>query len=106
MPSSQKTSHSSSIRRVLRAHPRVMLSHANLSWTANGAVAITNSTPDDYSLSYLPLCHIAEQMFTIHGPITGGYSVYYAESMEKLPDNLKEVQPTVFLSTACVREVL
>ena len=52
----------------------VMLSHANLSWTANGAVAITNSTPDDYSLSYLPLCHIAEQMFTIHGPITGGYS--------------------------------
>lgn len=82
----------------------VMLSHANLSWTANGAVAITNSTSADYSLSYLPLCHIAEQMFTIHGPITGGYSVYYAESMEKLPDNLKEVQPTVFFGVPRVYE--
>lgn len=82
----------------------VMLSHENLSWTANGAVSITNSTPADYSLSYLPLCHIAEQMFTIHGPITGGYAVYYAESMEKLPDNLKEVQPTVFFGVPRVYE--
>jgi long-chain acyl-CoA synthetase len=82
----------------------VMLSHDNLSWTANGAVAITSSTPADHSLSYLPLCHIAEQMFTIHGPITGGYAVYYAESMEKLPDNLKEVQPTVFFGVPRVYE--
>jgi long-chain acyl-CoA synthetase len=82
----------------------VMLSHANLTWTATAAVGITESNPSDYSLSYLPLCHIAEQMFSIHAPITAGYSVYFAQSMEQLPENLKEVQPSVFFGVPRVYE--
>lgn len=82
----------------------VMLSHQNLSWTANAARDITSMGPEDCSLSYLPLSHIAEQMFSIHGPVTAGSSVYFAESIEAVPDNLKEVQPTVFFGVPRIWE--
>ncbi|MBL8716488.1 MAG: AMP-binding protein [Myxococcales bacterium] len=82
----------------------VMLSHENLSWTAACAQQITEISSRDVALSYLPLSHIAEQMFTIHGPITGGMSVYFAESIEKVPDNLKEVRPTVFFAVPRIWE--
>ena len=82
----------------------VMLSHDNLAWTADLAVRIVNHSHTDKSLSYLPLSHIAEQMFTLHAPITSGASVYFAESVEKMPDNLKEVQPTVFFGVPRVWE--
>ncbi len=75
----------------------VMLSHRNLVWTADTAAQLLNITPDDSELSYLPLSHIAEQMFTIHGAITAGYKVYFAQSPPQihLNDNFKEIQPTI-----------
>jgi len=82
----------------------VMLSHDNLAWTADTAVGIVDQTHLDTSLSYLPLSHIAEQMFTLHAPITSGASVYFAEGIEQMPDNLKEVQPTVFFGVPRVWE--
>lgn len=82
----------------------VMLSHENLAWTAKLAVQLADLTSQDCSLSYLPLSHIAEQMFSIHGPISSGSSVYFAESIEKVPDNLKEVQPTVFFGVPRIWE--
>ena len=81
-----------------------MLSHDNLAWTADTAVKIVSQTNTDTSLSYLPLSHIAEQMFTLHAPITSGARVYFAESIDKMPDNLKEVQPTVFFGVPRVWE--
>jgi len=82
----------------------VMLSHHNLAWTASGALQVVPLGPDDSTLSYLPLSHIAEQMFTIHAPATIGLQVYFAESMEKLADNLKEVQPTLLFGVPRVWE--
>ncbi len=82
----------------------VMLSHRNLAWTAGVARQLIDSRDDDCVLSYLPLSHIAEQMFTIHGALTTGYAVYYAESIEKVPDNLKEVQPTIFFGVPRIWE--
>ncbi len=73
----------------------VMLSNRNLTWTTDEAARIGRFTADDCSVSYLPLSHIAEQLFTIHGPACTGCTIYYAESIAKLPDNLKEVRPTV-----------
>ena len=67
-------------------------------------VRIVTQTNTDTSLSYLPLSHIAEQMFTLHAPITSGARVYFAESIDKMPDNLKEVQPTVFFGVPRVWE--
>lgn len=82
----------------------VMLSHRNLAWTAAKAQELTDITAADVSLSYLPLSHIAEQMFSVHGPITTGMSIYFAESIEKVPDNLKEVRPTVFFGVPRIWE--
>ncbi len=82
----------------------VMLSHGNLAWTASTLIAIDRGGTDDCSLSYLPLSHIAEQMGTIHLPATIGSAVYYAEAPEKVPDNLKEVRPTVFFGVPRIWE--
>ena len=82
----------------------VMLSNENLSWTSNVAIQITTITSADCSLSYLPLSHIAEQMFTLHIPITTGARVHFAESIEAVPENLKEVQPTIFFGVPRIWE--
>ena len=82
----------------------VMLSHENLTWTASRAGDIIGAQPDDSALSYLPLSHIAEQMFTIHSPISSGSAVYFAESIDAVPDNLKEVQPTIFFGVPRIWE--
>ena len=82
----------------------VMLSHKNLAWTAGIARQLVDGRPEERTLSYLPLAHIAEQMFTVHGAITTGYAVYFAESLEKVPDNLKEVEPTLFFGVPRIWE--
>jgi long-chain acyl-CoA synthetase len=82
----------------------VMLSNENLAWTSNVAISITTITSSDCALSYLPLSHIAEQMFTLHIPITTGARVYFAESIEAVPENLKEVQPTIFFGVPRIWE--
>jgi long-chain acyl-CoA synthetase len=83
----------------------VMLSHANLAWTSQTLIDVGGGKIDgDCSLSYLPLSHIAEQMGTIHMPATAGSTVYFAESIDKLADNIKECRPTVFFGVPRVWE--
>jgi long-chain acyl-CoA synthetase len=82
----------------------VMLSHENLAWTAQCMMSLAGGGPDDVALSYLPLSHIAEQMASIHGPTTTGACVYYAESIEKVPDNLKDARPTIFFGVPRIWE--
>jgi long-chain acyl-CoA synthetase len=82
----------------------VMLSHRNLAWTADGASTLLAAKGDDCGLSYLPLAHIAEQMFSVYLPITAGAPIYFAESIEKVPDNLKETRPTVFFAVPRIWE--
>jgi long-chain acyl-CoA synthetase len=84
----------------------VMLSHENLAWTASAAIGMVGLVAGDCTLSYLPLAHIAEQMFTIHGPTLAGCPVYFVEARDKLPQNLVEVQPTVFFGVPRVWEKL
>ncbi len=82
----------------------VMLSHRNVAWTALIARDLVDARPADRMLSYLPLSHIAEQMFSLHGSVTAGYAIYFAESLPRLADNLKEVEPTVFFAVPRVWE--
>ena len=82
----------------------VMLTHDNLVFTANQAINAVGVGKDDSSVSYLPLSHIAEQVFSVHGPACSGWAVYYAESIEKLADNLKEIQPRIFFAVPRVWE--
>ncbi|HEY5926921.1 MAG TPA: long-chain fatty acid--CoA ligase, partial [Kofleriaceae bacterium] len=82
----------------------VMLSHGNIAWTSQCLLDIGGRRTDDVSLSYLPLSHIAEQMCTIHMPATTGSTVYFAEALEKVPDNLKDARPTVFFGVPRIWE--
>lgn len=82
----------------------VMLSHGNLSWTARILRQVTGMDSSGRGLSYLPLSHIAEQMGTIHGPVTAGGCVYYAESLDKIADNLKDCRPTFFFGVPRIWE--
>jgi long-chain acyl-CoA synthetase len=82
----------------------VMLSHRNLSWTAELLLDVGGRRTDEVSLSYLPLSHIAEQMCTIHLPATVGATVYFAESIDKVPENLKDARPTAFFGVPRIWE--
>jgi long-chain acyl-CoA synthetase len=81
-----------------------MLSHAALLWTGDMLARLFAYTPNDSMVSYLPLSHIAEQMFSIYGPATCGIQIYFAQALEKLPDNLKEAQPTIFFGVPRIWE--
>ncbi len=75
----------------------VMLSHKNI---VSNAQSIQKTMPHNYThkaLSFLPLCHIFERT-AIYFYLFTGTSVYYAESLEKIVDNLKEVKPDFFIT--------
>jgi long-subunit acyl-CoA synthetase (AMP-forming) len=82
----------------------VMLSHDNLTWTAAAAADLVGGQPDDQVISYLPLSHIAEQVVSLHGPMSFGACVWFAESMETLGETLREVRPHFFLGVPRVWE--
>ena len=75
----------------------VMLSHKNILSNVISSSEVFNEfcLPTDKALSFLPLNHIFERMVT-YIYLFNGVSVYYAESLDKIGDNLKEVQPAVF----------
>jgi len=77
----------------------VMLSHKNLMSNTIGSSPLMPPTVDHHSraLSFLPLCHVYERMvgYLYHN---FGVSIYYAESLEKIADNLKEVKPHLFVT--------
>jgi long-chain acyl-CoA synthetase len=82
----------------------VMLTQDNLAWTAAQASELAQAKRSDRLVSYLPLSHVAEQMFTIHIAAVAGYPVYFAESLDKLNANLVEVEPTLFFGVPRVWE--
>jgi long-chain acyl-CoA synthetase len=81
-----------------------MLSGACLAQAVSIAARTWNATPDDRILSYLPLCHVAEKLFSIHIPIASGASANFAESVDTVPQNLREVKPTIFLGVPRIWE--
>src|SRR5205823_5719920 len=86
-------------------HPKgVMLSHHNLTWTTAYLSTCADLAESEVMISYLPLSHIAEQVASLHAPILNGFQVYFAESFEKLPENIREVRPTVFFAVPRVWE--
>lgn len=82
----------------------VILTHNNLVAATEIAELITELTPDERMLSYLPLSHIAEQIVSIHGPAFAGCTVYYANSIEQLAEHLPEVEPTIIFGVPRVWE--
>ena len=73
----------------------VMLSHDNLISNSLASQTLCPFRSDWKALSFLPLNHVYERMLTTLY-LYLGISIYYAESMETIVDNLKEVQPEIF----------
>jgi long-chain acyl-CoA synthetase len=73
----------------------VMLSHRNILSNVMASIPCFPPGEDMRSLSFLPLNHIFERMVT-YLYLFRGVSIYYAESLETIGDNLKEVKPHMF----------
>ncbi len=74
----------------------VMLTHSNIvSNIRDSMPAFTFAKKGEKALSFLPLNHIFERMVS-YIYIKGGLGIYYAESMDTIGDNLREVKPMVF----------
>lgn len=74
----------------------VMLTHHNIGSNVQDSVPLfTFATKGGRALSFLPLNHIFERMVT-YIYLKAGVSIYYAENMDTIGANLKEVKPLVF----------
>ncbi|MCS6794891.1 MAG: long-chain fatty acid--CoA ligase [Raineya sp.] len=81
----------------------VMLSHKNVVSNIKAAISSLVLTHEHKALSFLPLCHIFERTVTC-AYIYKGISIYYAESLDTIGENLKEVQPHVFTAVPRILE--
>jgi long-chain acyl-CoA synthetase len=61
-------------------------------------------SPSDITLSYLPLCHVAERIFTTWFSACAGIQVHFAESIDTVQANLREVQPTILFGVPRIWE--
>lgn len=82
----------------------VMLRHRNILWVVDRLVETYRLRSTDSLLSYLPLSHIAEQIISLHSPLSTGCCTWFAESLELLPENLREVRPHFFFAVPRVWE--
>ncbi len=81
-----------------------MLSYRNLRAEAAALIERYGIAPSDSHLSYLPLCHVAEQMVTNMAPIYVGSQVNFGESIRTVQEDLREVAPTLFLGVPRIWE--
>src|SRR5699024_483817 len=83
-----------------------MISYANIHGVAPGIIERLKLQPDSSHLSYLPLCHVAEQMLTTFVPIYLGSVVCFGESIRTVQEDLREIAPTLFLGVPRIWEKL
>ncbi|HAJ12027.1 MAG TPA: long-chain fatty acid--CoA ligase, partial [Comamonadaceae bacterium] len=83
-----------------------MISWRNMRAVVPGIVDRLGLSRETTHLSYLPLCHVAEQMLTTFCPIYLGSQVNFGESIRTVQEDLREVAPTMFLGVPRIWEKL
>ncbi|MBN4047500.1 AMP-binding protein [Acidimicrobiaceae bacterium AH-315-P05] len=90
-----------------------MLTNANAAFAIDKIVNETSRFPDgvgpnpsDLVVTYLPLCHVAERIFSTWTMVGAGPSLNFAESIDTVTANLREVQPTIFFAVPRIWERL
>ncbi|MGN8002835.1 AMP-dependent synthetase/ligase [Acidovorax sp. 22279] len=83
-----------------------MISYRNIRGVVPGIVDRLELSRDTTHLSYLPLCHVAEQMLTSFVPVYIGAQVNFGESIRTVQEDLREVAPTMFLGVPRIWEKL
>jgi long-chain acyl-CoA synthetase len=75
----------------------VMLSHRNFLSNVDASLRVIPIRGSDLHLSFLPLSHVFERMAGWYLPLRVGATIAYAESMDTVPQNMREVRPTMML---------
>jgi long-chain acyl-CoA synthetase len=86
-----------------------MLTNGNVAFAMNtlvseGGIYNPPPNPNDVILSYLPLCHVAERAATTWTNAEAAVTIHFAESIDTVQVNLKEVQPTLFFAVPRIWE--
>src|SRR5207245_686767 len=81
-----------------------MLSHRNILFQLANADFLAKPEPGDQQLSFLPLSHVAERTFSVFNPLLTGATVNFAESIDTVPENIREVAPAVFFAVPRIWE--
>jgi long-chain acyl-CoA synthetase len=81
-----------------------MLSHRNVIFQISNADAFVPMLNGGEQLAFLPLCHVAERTFTTFLPLRSGAIANFAESVETVSDNIREVAPTTFFAVPRIWE--
>ena len=76
----------------------VMLTHKNLVSNIKATIEMQQFNNNEIFLSFLPLSHVFERMTGHFSGFSIGARTYYAESIEKVADNMVEAKPTVVIS--------
>jgi len=81
-----------------------LLSHFNVLSNSNAFAKHVPAFDTDVILSYLPLCHIGERTLSVYHAINMGFTVFFAEGPDTVPENLREVSPTFFFGVPRIWE--
>jgi long-chain acyl-CoA synthetase len=81
-----------------------MISHRNILSVMEMNNEVNPGYKSDEILSFLPLCHIAQRGVSIFNPMLTGYKINFVEELDTVPENMREVSPTVFFAVPRIWE--
>ncbi|UCG05306.1 MAG: AMP-binding protein [Desulfobacterales bacterium] len=81
-----------------------MIPHQNHIYNIYGMNDIFQFSDQDSVVSYLPLCHILERGVSVCIPLIAGYTVNFAESIDTVQENIREISPTFFAAVPRILE--
>ena len=81
-----------------------MLSHHNVIYSVHGFNLIIAQNEADEHMCFLPLCHVAERMAGAYFSLYTGARLNFVENPETIPENVREIKPTVFLAVPRIWE--
>jgi long-chain acyl-CoA synthetase len=81
-----------------------MISHQNILSVMEMQNEVNPGFEDDEILSFLPLCHIAQRMVSVFNPLQVAFTINFVEELDTVPENIREVSPTVFFAVPRIWE--
>jgi len=81
-----------------------MLSHHNVIYAIRGFNTIIAQNEQDERMCFLPLCHVAERLGGAYFALYTGTCLNFVENPETIPENVREIAPTVFLAVPRIWE--
>jgi len=81
-----------------------MISHHNVVYTVRGYNTLIAQDESDERMCFLPLCHVAERLGGAYFALYTGTKLNFVENPETIPENVREIAPTVFVAVPRIWE--